>query len=82
MSGKRTGAWRVWAKALGEKASKCDNESDRVAVVRTLILTTYLLTNLFIVAGVVRHWGDGRSHPANRPTAPPHPALVRDMIVE
>lgn len=48
--------WRLWAKALGEKATRCSQESDRVALIRTFILLTYLVTNAFIVAGVVRHW--------------------------
>lgn len=48
--------WRLWAKALGEKASKCDWESDRIALIRTVIFITYLITNLFIIAGVIRHW--------------------------
>ena len=48
--------WRLWAKALGEKASECDKESDRVALIRTLVLAIYLITNFFIVAGVIRHW--------------------------
>jgi hypothetical protein len=48
--------WRLWAKALGEKASKCDRESDRIALIRTVIFITYLITNLFIIAGVIRHW--------------------------
>ena len=57
MAAKRSkNIWRVWAKAIGEKSSACPQESDRVAMVRTLILLTYLLTNCFIVAGVVRHW--------------------------
>jgi hypothetical protein len=55
---KHKSAWRVWALSLGEKASSCDKESDRVAIVRTTIFLTYLLTNLFIVAGVIRHWND------------------------
>jgi hypothetical protein len=50
--------WRLWAKALGEKASKNDRESDHIAIVRTFIFGTYLLTNLFICAGVIRHWND------------------------
>ena len=50
--------WRWWAKALGEKASKCDKESDTVAIIRTIIFATYLITNCFIVAGVIRHWND------------------------
>jgi hypothetical protein len=55
---KRMSVWRWWAKALGEKASKCDKESDKIALIRTFIFVTYLITNCFIVAGVVRHWND------------------------
>ena len=46
--------------ALGEKASKCNNESDIVARIRAGIFLTYLITNCFIVAGVVRHWDDNQ----------------------
>jgi len=48
--------WRIWAKALGEKAGDTDQESDRIAFIRTLIVLSYITTNLFIVAGVIRHW--------------------------
>jgi hypothetical protein len=48
--------WRLWAKALGEKTGKSDKEADRVAIIRTLIVLAYLVTNAFIVAGVIRHW--------------------------
>lgn len=48
--------WRLWAKALGEKAHKRDQIADKVAVIRTVIFTTYLITNCFIVAGVIRQW--------------------------
>jgi len=50
--------WRIWCKALGEKASECDKESDLVAIVRTVIFATYLVTNIAIVANAVRHWSD------------------------
>jgi len=50
--------WRLWAKALGEKAHRRDNVADNVAIVRTIIFLTYLATNCFIIAGVVRHWND------------------------
>lgn len=50
--------WRWWAKSLGQKASDCDKESDKVAIIRTIIFASYLITNLFIVAGVIRHWND------------------------
>lgn len=48
--------WRLWAKALGDKASSTDEEADKVALIRTAIVLTYIITNLFIVAGVIRHW--------------------------
>ena len=48
--------WRIWAKALGEKSGKTDTEADTVAIVRTAIVLCYVITNIFIVAGVIRHW--------------------------
>ncbi len=48
--------WRIWAKALGEKAGATRQEADKVALVRTVIVLSYIVTNMFIVAGVVRHW--------------------------
>jgi len=48
--------WRLWAKALGEKASSSDKEADKIAYVRTAIVLCYIVTNLFIIAGVIRHW--------------------------
>ena len=50
--------WRLWAKALGRKAVDNDGEADNVAYIRTIIFLTYLITNLFIIAGVIRHWND------------------------
>jgi hypothetical protein len=46
----------MWAKALGEKAGNTDREANRVALIRTLIVLSYIITNIFIVAGVIRHW--------------------------
>ena len=56
MKEKRKTLWRWWAKALGEKASSDDRESDTIAIIRTCIFVSYLVTNAFIVSGVVRHW--------------------------
>jgi len=50
--------WRLWCKALGEKASGNDKEADKVALIRTFIFLTYLITNIAIVANAVRHWND------------------------
>lgn len=52
--------WRLWCKALGDKATECSREADIVAYIRTAILAAYLITNLFIVSGVIRHWNDGQ----------------------
>ena len=51
-------SWRLWCKALGQKASNCDIESDKVAIIRTLIFLSYMITNIAIVANAVRHWND------------------------
>ena len=48
--------WKLWALALGEKASHQDKDADLVAGIRTIVFITYFTTNLFIISGVVRHW--------------------------
>ena len=48
--------WRLWAKALGEKAGSTDEEADRIACIRTLIVLCYIVTNCFIAVSVIRHW--------------------------
>ena len=47
--------WRIWAKALGEKAGT-NNEADKVAWVRTFLILQAIVTNMFIIANAVRHW--------------------------
>jgi len=37
MTKKNKTVWRWWAKSLGEKASKCDKESDTIALIRTVV---------------------------------------------
>ena len=48
--------WRIWAKALGQKEDITDSEADVVATLRTAIVALYIITNLFIIAGIMRHW--------------------------
>lgn len=48
--------WRLWAKALGEKAGNNDSEANKIAIIRTVIVVSGIITNLVIVAGVIRHW--------------------------
>jgi hypothetical protein len=48
--------WRLWAKALGQKEGITNSEADVVAAIRTAIVILYIVTNLFIIAGIMRHW--------------------------
>ena len=52
-------AWRIWKYALGsfsdEKTRRYDNY---VVLVRTFIFISYLVTNCFIISGVIRHWNN------------------------
>jgi hypothetical protein len=60
---KRKTAWRIWAKALGEKSGKNDREADTIAGIRTIIVIAYMVTNVAIVANAVRHWDDVKTVP-------------------
>ena len=48
--------WLIIAKALGDKARPNSKVADHVALVRLMILVAYMTTNVFICAGVIRHW--------------------------
>jgi|TARA_R100001530_G_C4270277_1_gene142935 hypothetical protein len=55
--------WKIWKYALGSFSDhKTANYDNWVCSVRTFILITYLITNCFIIAGVLRHWKDTSSH--------------------
>ncbi len=51
--------WRTWKYALGsfsdEKTRPYDNY---VVLVRSIIFVSYLVTNCFIISGVIRHWNN------------------------
>jgi hypothetical protein len=42
--------WRLWAKALGEKASTDNKEADRIAIIRTVFVVVTLITEIHIMA--------------------------------
>lgn len=50
--------WYIWFKALGDKPHENDVISDKIAIVRTCIVLIYIITNFFIVAGIIRHWNN------------------------
>jgi len=53
---------RIWKYSLGsfsdDKTAPYDNY---VAAIRTLIFVSYMITNAFIVSGVIRHWDNNNS---------------------
>ena len=49
-------AWVIWAKALGPRVGQNDCEADLAAIIRSVKYLVELITCIFIVAGVVRHW--------------------------
>ena len=61
--------WEVWKYSLGsfsdQKTKRYDNQ---IVIVRSIILLTYLITNCFITAGVIRHWDSSESVPSVTPS--------------
>ena len=54
--------WEVWKYTIGsfsdDKTAPYDNY---VAGIRTIIFVSYMVTNAFIISGVIRHWNDNSS---------------------
>jgi len=48
--------WRLWAKALGQRASDCNDEADRVALIRTILIIQGVIANIFLIANAIHHW--------------------------
>ena len=64
--------WEIWKYSLGsfsdDKTAPYDNY---VAGIRTLIIVSYMVTNVAIVANAVRHWDDVKTvHPVAECSAP------------
>ena len=52
----------VWKYSLGSFSdSKTEKYDNWIALVRTVIFVSYMVTNSFIVAGVIRHWDSNKS---------------------
>ena len=51
--------WNIWKYALGSFSDEKTKEYDNpVLIVRSLIFVSYLITNCFIISGVIRHWNN------------------------
>jgi hypothetical protein len=42
--------WKIWAKALGEKASNDSKTADQVALIRTIFILLTVITEIHIIA--------------------------------
>jgi len=52
-------ALTIWKYALGSFSDDRTKEYDNyVVVVRSVIFVSYLITNCFIISGVIRHWNN------------------------
>ena len=56
--------WHLWSKALGQKATEYNKDANKVVIIRTVVLAAYMISNAFIVAGVVKHWNDDSNNSA------------------
>ena len=51
--------WQIWKYAIGSFSDdKTEPYDNYVAGIRTIIFVSYMVTNAFIVSGVLRHWND------------------------
>lgn len=56
MESNKKSLWYYWCSALGNKSHPgCNETSDKVAAIRTIIFFSYLITNIFIIIGVLNN---------------------------
>ena len=49
--------WKIWKYTLGSFSDDKTQDYDNcIALLRTIIFISYLITNCFIIAGVIRHY--------------------------
>ncbi len=51
------GVWRLWAKALGQKAGDNDKEANIIAGIRTIPVIMFVITDILIIANILHTWG-------------------------
>ena len=51
--------WKIWKYSLGSFSDERTKTYDNyVAIIRSTIFVSYLVTNCFIISGVIRHWNN------------------------
>lgn len=49
-------SWRIFCKSLGSKVTDNDHEADVACFIRAIYGLMMIVTSLFIIAGVIKHW--------------------------
>ena len=49
--------WGIWAKALGSKAYDDNEKADKVAIVRTLLISFEIIVGVFIILNAIQNHG-------------------------
>jgi len=49
-------AWKLWARAIGEKTGTSDRDADIVAAIRTTIVLVNFVTCIFIMTNIAGWW--------------------------
>lgn len=55
-STERVKFWKLWARALGEKASTDNKQADKVALIRTIIVLYAITVDTFILLNILFGW--------------------------
>ena len=53
---KKPTAWKLWARALGEKVGETNARADKVARIRTFIILQAIITNILISINILISW--------------------------
>lgn len=48
--------WTIWCKTMGNKIADDSSQADIAAIIRTFWWFMHIVTCIFIIAGVIRHW--------------------------
>ena len=62
MINKHKSLWRLICYSLGSKSGKNNREADIVAFIRLIFVIQVIITNGFIITGVIRHFNDTPSN--------------------
>ena len=61
--------WKIWKYSLGSFNDSTTKKYDNsIVILRSVIFISYLVTNVFIISGVIRHWDSSKTVPTVTPS--------------